>query len=368
MRACMRVLRYPLPLIYYTYIYYIVYKASRKLIKDYQSTRFYVFPAEMLPYKLIENSKLRQSDLPHNITTPTPSYKHKHPAPVIFNLPSYHHPTSSTPLSLTQYKPLQQQHIFSNPHSNPPLRKTEQETKPSIILPDPTSGQPLPAVLPSTHYIVNPLLPVPAANGTHSPPTLVSRQAVVQHPIMMINGSKYLLYVPSSGGQPSLVPVSSPSPAPGNAAVYTSAPVQLINASPPASVKPAFQLPIKSEFSPKSSRPAPPPLLSIGSTDSPSNHIKTCNTDQQNEKPFIYLQSPPTTCQKLYILPVVSNSSAKNGHFLMPVDRCLPPVSTINSKLKEESRMTSSVPIYRFGDAVKFINSPPQFSSLTRSS
>lgn len=333
-----------------------------------------------LPYKIIENSRRNSSESSHhNCTASPPQFKHVSATPVIVNLYPQPPITSSTPVSLSQHSHPKQQlfstHSTAPPYTNTTYRKTNPTAKNSSIheisqsagiQPDPTSGQNVPISTVPSHYIVNPLL---TANGTTpSPPAVASRPAaLLQHTMMMINGSKYLLCVPSMGGPPSLVPVSSPPAVPGNAAAYTNAPVQLINTTtPPVSVKPAFQLPpVKSEMlSPKLSRPAPPPLLSIGS---PTNYVKAnYNEHTHDEKPLIYLQSPPTTCQKLYILPVVSNSPVKNGSVLMPTDRAS--TYSRSSKSMEECQMTSAMPIYRFGDTVKFLNSPsPHLFPLTRS-
>ncbi len=343
------------------------------------------------PLKILKKPRQSDSDSTgqskSSPTLPTPH----HSQPIVYNVPSTASPvriTSSPPFMLSQQKPLQQQIFNTLPAPPPPhYRKLSvgSHVKKQIIQPDPTSGQNLPvsSILPPSHYVINPMAaPVHTMNGTPknicSPPAGIMNGHCQAVPMMMINGSKYLLYVPPGGGPPSLVPMPSAPPLPSHTAVYTSAPVQLINTAPTATSQPAFQLPTRSKISPKSTKPAPPPLLSIRSVNSPTvptslvkaTRSPTTTEHSVSEKPVIYLQSPPTTCQKLFILPVMSNSQPKNGTVLMSRDRKISSSTSKRPKSAEEHQVPSSMPIYRFGDAihpVQFMSSP-HLSPLTRSS
>ncbi len=332
------------------------------------------------------HKKPRQSDSDSTAqitSSPTLLTPHNSQPVVYTNVPSSTSPiriTSSPPFILSQQKPLQQQIFNPAPHTSTLYRKRSvgSQDKKQAIQPDPTSGQnlPLSTIVPPSHYIINSMVPSVHTNGApkhmHSPPAVNMNGHCQPLPMMMINGSKYILYVPPGGGPPSLVPVPS---VPSNSAAYTSAPVQLINTAPTATSQPAFQLPKRSKTSPKSARPAPPPLLSVGSPTVPTSLIKatrspTSSEHGVSEKPFIYLQSPPTTCQKLFILPVMSNSQPKNGTVLMPTDRKMSSPTSKSPKSAEDHQVPSLMPIYRFGDAihpVQFMNSP-HLSPLTRSS
>ena len=282
----------------------------------------------------------------------------------------------------------------------------------TMVQADPTSGQSmhLPIILQQNiqpHPVINSpqcsspvkIIPVNGLNGLNGatsilpqPHALINGQGFVpKSPAALMNGVNYTMVVQASGQPTSLLTM----PSAASSVAYTSAPTQLVNTNPAMmshvrrTVSSIPEIRTVSTIRSPQIKPklisAPPPLVPINmshpvttpqnfslvlqspSPESPTDHEKLHMTEsafRKSQNGIVYLQAPPTSYQKLVILPVMMNSIAgqqdSSNAMLVPVGANGTAVSSsvptvVNGNLASslipdgyEEQMPSSMPIYRF--------------------
>lgn len=294
--------------------------------------------------------------------------------------------------------------------------------RPTMVQADPSAGQSvhLPIILQQNiqpHPVMSSLqcsspvkiIPVNGLNGMNGatsilpqPHALINGQGFFpKSPSALLNGVNYTMVVQASG-QPTSFPTM---PSTASSAAYTSAPTQLVNTNPAVMShmrRTGSSIPMKTETRTVSTNhspqvkhnilSAPPPLVPINTMSHPVTTPHNFSLVLQSSPPespahekvhvseaaciksqngIVYLQAPPTSYQKLVILPVMMNSIAgqqdSSNAMLVPEGANDTTVSSsvstvVNGNLASslipdgyEEQMPSSMPIYRFSQALNGI-------------